>query len=647
MLVNSFYKHLLFLAMTTSVMASDFITPEEIKENVHKIDVLVANNFKNNKIKTPEITDDPTYLRRAFLVSVGRIPTPQEALQFLEVENPDKRELLADYLFDSAGYKSHTINWLYNILTIRETHGNGPSRKSHARLIDWVRDAVEINMPWDNFTESLLSSRGNVWLTSGAAGYYDKGDAVDDHLSNTLRAFTGVRMECAQCHDDPFQEWEQMDFYQFKAFVDGNPGYRGKENLRSFSRKVRLLEVEQPGKYKGKGGLGRLLGLHGAIISKAGYGIDDRKGTGRTRLPNDYKYNDGDPKQMVGGKSSYGARLRGDDKKDDPDSLTKFAQWMISDDTPQFAQTIAMRLWERIMGISLTPVIGDYVAPDDTEFEELILYLSELIKEYDYDIKTFQKTLMMTKAFQYASSNKDLKNGEANALNGRRVSRMSAEQIWDSLISLIVTDPEALPKRKRASLQFNYAGQHVMSIPDLVIKVNEMTVEQYGEFLLETYDKLQQKKFPPAKGTSESGNTPMMGARKRDRKPEELRRASELPTPSRNGHFLSIFGQSSRSAAIDESTKEGTVSQALELLNGKVQRYIVHNPNASVNQVVEQTKDTDSRIRTVFLTVLNRIPDADEMEFCTKLRNEFKDERSFYRNLVGGLIASQEFYFIF
>ena len=292
----------LLLVSPVFALVGEF-SPEELKKNAYEIDKLVAANFRSNNIEVPDYTDDATFMRRAFLVSVGRIPTAREAVDFLELDNPDKRDLLIGYLMNSEGYNSHTTNWLYDLLTLRDISGQAGRLINNERLIEWVREAVASNMPWDEFTSKLLTTRGNAYVAPGAAGYFNKGDAVDDHLSNTLRAFTGVRMECAQCHDDPFQEWEQIDFYGFKALVGGVPGYDVNKKLKTMAGKIRKMEVADPKKFK-KNSVGRLLTLHYSIMSKVKYGIGNKKGVGRTKLPDDYKYSDGEPGEMIGGRAA-------------------------------------------------------------------------------------------------------------------------------------------------------------------------------------------------------------------------------------------------------------------------------------------------------------------------------------------------------
>ena len=626
--------------MASFAEEEDFITDARMVENAHKIDVIVANNFKLNKISVPETTDDATFMRRATLAAIGRIPTPQEALQFLELEHPGKRKLLIDYLYNSDGYSSHMTNYYYDLFTLREGFGNGTGTRDNSQLIDWFRSAADTNMTWNLLCEKLLTTRGNVYTGSGAAGYFDKGDAVDDHLSNTVRIFTGIRLECAQCHDDPFQDWEQMDFYTLKAFVDGPVGVEKKADFGSIRPEIRRRQEAEPEKYKSTS-IGRIEGLMFELSKVGSHGISEAKGTGRAALPSTYKYNDGDPGEFVAAKAPFGATARTRGKENDPESLNKFAEWMTNEKTPQFSITIANRMWDRVMGISLTPIVGDYVDPRDTHFKQLIIKLAEIMKDYDYDLKAFQKTLMLTRTFQFTSSQKDLVNGSKNALDGRRANRMSAEQIWDSLLSLAVSNPDALPKRAKTSEDFIYAGQYVMSNAEMAEKLKTMSIKQFEKYLFKLFEDLKNNKFEKVGSANNSKKRGRKGLGSKG----ELRRASEFPTPA--GGFFATFGQSTRSAAIDEASKEGSVSQALELLNGQVQSLIIHSNTSAANKVIEQIQLDSERVKTIFLVVLNRVPDEDEMTLCLDLVKNTNNTQDAYRNIMAGLIASQEFYFIF
>jgi len=606
-----------------------------------QIDKEVANYLKKGRYEIPSLVDDKTFLRRAFLVSVGRIPTPRESLDFIELDHPDKRKLLANYLYQSEGYNSHMMNWLMDLLTIRTEYDAGPYNLNNDRLFHWVRDAVADNMKWDEFCERLIATKGNVYVSDGASGYHSKGDAIDDHLSNTLRDFTGIRMECAQCHDDPFQEWERIDFYQYKAFVSGGNKYRTKVKFKQAKKTFGAIALKEPQRYL-ESASGSIMKYDEAIQKLVIHGVPQSKGAGRVKLPRDYQYSDASPGEMVGGRTAFGARLKTDDQQNDAEALGKFAKWMTSDETPQFAVTIANRMWERVMGISLTPVTGDYVHPQDTPYEQLIMTLAEIMKQCDYDLRMFQQILMRTQTFRFEASGEVLANGDERALVGRRVNRMSAEQMWDSMISLATTNPEGLPKIERGSDDFVFSGQRVMSKRELVLRVADMTATEYSDFILSSFDKIVAKEYPPVNGKKYVGLPPKRGKNAYF----TMRRASELRSPARGNAFMAVFGQSGRSAAIDEASTEGTVSQALELMNGTMQSHIIQRKDSAVNQLLASIQDEEERIKCIFLVFLSRNPDPDELKFCLNLVKKSPDKEATYRNLMSGLMTAQEFYFI-
>ncbi len=645
--MNRYNTFILLILSCVFACASDLISPHVIKENAHKIDRLVAANFRENEIKIPEVTDDATFLKRAFLVSAGRIPTPMETLQFLELEADNKRELLADYLYSSDAYKSHFTNWLFDLLTITERSATGKRQNNYA-LIKWITEAVETGMPWDQFTRTLLSTTGSAW-DHGAAGYYAKDlDNPADNLSNTVRAFLGVRIECAQCHDDPFQEWERMDFYQLMAFVEGGDAW----NLnapRDWERngKSTLFDRTDQRYLDDDNTINNVYTYFSITISRiAKAGVRKDKGYGRVKLPLDYQYNDGDPGEYVSGRAPFGDKVKTKKKDNDPKSLEKFANWIVSDKTEQFAQTIALRMWERVMGISLTPTTGDYVDSEETHFPNLINLLSKIVNEYDYDLVTFQKTLMLTKTFQFTSSEKNLVNGSKNALAGRRVNRMTAEQLWDSMLSLYSNQPEQLGKRMFTDTYY-INGVKIMKFRELVDKISPMSIAQYDKFVKKLFDeKIKQAPEKFEEGAdfdyfkTSSRDYAYTSARK------GLVRASELRSPERPRHFLSMFGQSQRRAAIDEASQEGTVTQALELLNGSVQRNIVHNRKSALNQALGSSEmNHDQLLKTIFLVVLNRLPTSMEVEVLLPMLKE--GGKDVHKDIVAGLIMSQEFYFIY
>ena len=189
----------------------------ETRTAAAKVDALVEKLYAPNEVKPNPITDDETFVRRAYLDIAGRIPTADEAREFLSSMGPTKRADLIDGLLDSDGYVSHQFNYWADILRIT-SRMNGQDPANGAAYARWVKDAIRDNMPYDKFVNELVTAQGMI-DDNGAVGFYlrDRGMPLD-HLATTVQVFLGTQMVCAQCHDHPFDEWTQMNYYELAAF---------------------------------------------------------------------------------------------------------------------------------------------------------------------------------------------------------------------------------------------------------------------------------------------------------------------------------------------------------------------------------------------------------------------------------------------
>jgi hypothetical protein len=179
-----------------------------------KIDALVEGVLAKQGRKPNEAIDDATFVRRAYLDIAGRVPTIEEAENFHGSDYPRKRQQLITDLLESEGHMSHAYNYWADVLRINSALGIGAGQAEAAYQL-WVKEAIRTNKPYDQFVRELVSARGMIW-DNGAVGYYirDRGMPLDN-MSNTVRIFLGVRLECAQCHNHPFDKWTQMDFYRW------------------------------------------------------------------------------------------------------------------------------------------------------------------------------------------------------------------------------------------------------------------------------------------------------------------------------------------------------------------------------------------------------------------------------------------------
>ncbi|MFT6863361.1 MAG: hypothetical protein ACJAVK_001922 [Akkermansiaceae bacterium] len=615
------------------------ITSGEMAKEAARLDTLISSVLQSSKQSEPAPVDDATFLRRASLVAIGRIPTLTEIRRFTNDPAAGNRQRLVSQLYQSKGYQSHMNNWLYDHLRLDGVKLQGGYFSSNAPLIKWSRQAVRENRSWKAMTQELLSARGNGWTGSGASHYYTRDIGMPlDNSANTMRAFLGIRMECAQCHDDPDSKWERIDFYNLAAFTHGKSNLGRLDFLKGRGLFVNMSSEKE---YNAPG-LHHLHFFSDAIGQYAASGIEAKKGSGRIELPNDYQYPDGDPGELVSGRTPFGGKVRLDPKKPTLDSLEQFAAWVVGDENPTFAGSIAARMWLRVMGAELHQDDNqEFLDPKNPVTGALNSGLIKLIKDYRYDLRAFQQTLMLTKAF--AAKSAPDKEASFHGLLGRPIARMSAEQIWDSLITLVLADPES--KQRIETMENLYLhGRYIGRLDDIIETVHSFkTVKEYQDWIIMKYHEARDGTGPkapePRPPTYIAGHGRLMTSAILG-----IARASELPSPADPNHFLQKFGQSDR-ISIDGATNEGSLTQTLQMLNGATQT-IVANPKDTVIRTILQGSETnEDKGALLFQSVLTRQPTAQERAMCTQELNERKVKG--FTNIVSALVCTPEFLFIY
>lgn len=598
-----------------------------------QIDQQVATFYRNQKLPVPAVTDDATFMRRAFLVAIGRIPTSEEALAFIEIEDPAKREQLVDYLLGSPGFSSHMTNWAFDLL--RVTDRRADSTSTHAPYRHWIRNAMAANMPWDEFTRKLLATSGDGWDPATAAvGYYTRDRGMPfDNLSNTMRIFLGARMECAQCHDDPFGTTERHDFYELAAFTHGQEPVR-REVMQPLWDELSEGERRESQEYR----IARTLWDQVYNVSLGG------GGTGRIPLPSDYQYRDADPGEVVAGRTPFGKTVRTSGKKDENDGRKQLAEWVVGRTEDRFAAVIANRMWKRVMGKGLYEPVDEYLPAAKTHHPPLASLLATLMADLKYDLKAFQHVLLLTRTFQFATNPNPSTVDAGDDFHGRKIARLSAEQIWDSLITLAAGDPD---KQAPGSLDERIV------IDGKPVLVGRKTMPQLSKEVLAIESDAELRKYfaklvADIRNVSGSdgagkGEAMAMSARGPSYDRNSLARASELPSPAPRDHFLYLFGASDREV-VDAASREPNVGQVLSLMNGFVQARLVNDPKARLYKCLEGATSDAEKVRRLYLSILNRPPSDEEMGWMLdELKTRGNDG---CRNIVSALVMSSEFLFL-
>lgn len=632
-LTRNFAGALVALACLHPLPAQQSPVPDAVKMRAHalEVDKRIAAHFQKHGLTVPADADAGTLLRRTYLVAVGRIPTLEETRAYLADTAPDKHARLVETLMASPGYTSHMTNWLGDLLRIKDDFTNNVSAAPYVR---YLRESVASNKPWHQLSAELLTAEGDGWNGSPQVGYFvrDKGMPLDN-VANTMRIFLGTRMECAQCHDHPFARWERRDFYELAAFFHGIGG----KNESVQREAERIARGDKEGRDK-KPEDRQLADLISYLGGNAHYFTVSGGGRGNIPLPEDYQYRDAKPGEIVAARAPYGPTMRMSSRREGDDGRKRFVKWMTDPENPQFSQLIANRMWKRVMGLGIVEPADEFVPASQTPAPELTNYLTLLMRELGHDLRAFQQVLLLTRTFRFDTNPKQSEPNAPASLAGRQINRLSAEQIWDSLIVLAAGDPDALPVRSFGD-SVVYRGK--------VLKGGELTMAKLQADLLAIRDSKDYIRYARELLDSSSGagnGEMMMSGGRLGKGIKGLARASELPNPPPGDHFLRRFGASDREV-IEGGSKEGTVPQVLALVNGEVQRLLVENSEARIFKQLAEAPDDEARVRLLFLATLAREPDPGELDLMLLHVAEAGPGRA-WRNLLASLLCTHEFLFL-
>lgn len=417
-----------------------------------KIDQLINQKLKAEGLEPNQLADDSVFVRRVYLDLLGRIPTRVETTDFTESENPKKRAQIVNRLIGSEGYVSHQFNYWADLLRARTTiSGNGQSSASGMAYEMWLKEAIRSNKPYNELVYEMVTASGYSW-ENPAIGYYlrDYGMPLDN-LAMTSQLFLGTQIVCAQCHDHPFDAWTQMDYYHLSAFTYGmmttNNYSVARRSIQKYQEKKKGLSNERVRELK-KAASEILIPVRFSSVYET-----DRS----LRLPHDYQYDNAKPKSVI-----KPATLMGNEAviSGSTSTIEAFGEWLTAPENPAFTKVMANRVWKRAFGIGLIEPVDDMKDHTQASNPELMDYLTKLFIELDYDIQAFQKVIYQTKAYQREATLEEHVPGAPYHFTGPILRRMSAEQIWDSLVALTVEAPdernqgrELFAKRRIAQVQ--------------------------------------------------------------------------------------------------------------------------------------------------------------------------------------------------
>ncbi len=323
------------------------VTFERPPEN-NFIDKLVWDKLQRLGIPPSDLAGDAVFLRRVYLDTIGTLPTPGEAREFLDSRDPAKRERLIDALLERDAYASY---WALRWSDILRIDSNALGSESAVAFSRWLRRQFAENRPYDEFVREIMTARGNTRSESPAPLY----DVLNDpkELSRSVsQLFLGVRIECAECHHHPFERWSQADFYAFTGFFTGLKKKKTPDG-GSLVYPVAASDLKHP--------------RTGEVV----------------------------PAAPLGGEPI--------DQPEANDRRAALVDWMTAEDNPFFAKVLANRLWAHYFGRGLVEPVDDLRATNPATNEPLLEALADHLRGVDYDLKAFTRTLLRSRVYQLSA----------------------------------------------------------------------------------------------------------------------------------------------------------------------------------------------------------------------------------------------------
>jgi hypothetical protein len=354
------------------------------------VDRFVFDRLRQLEINPAPLADDSTFLRRVSLDLLGVLPSMEQAKAFVDDTSADKRRRVVDEMLQRPEFaQMWAQKWSDLIRNEEKTNDAVGVEKLHT----WMRDSFLADRPLDEFVSQLIAGAGSTY-ENPPANFWRAHREPFIRAETTAQVFLGVRLQCAKCHNHPFDHWSQDQYYQWASLFAGID-YEIVEN----NRRDNLDKHEFVGD--------QIVKLDGDALVK----------------------------NVRTGKDAAATFLGADEPVAD-DRIRRLGQWITSPENRMFAKTQANRIWFHLMGIGLVDPVDDLRLTNPASHPKLLERLADELVANDYSVKHLVRTIVLSRTYQLASDFPGTQgdpNGYAPQMFGRAViRRLTAEQILDA-----------------------------------------------------------------------------------------------------------------------------------------------------------------------------------------------------------------------
>ena len=564
------------------------VAPALFAQQNNAVDVPVMAKLQALRIPPSALCDDATFLRRAFLDTIGTLPTPEEVRAFAADTRADKRARLINDLLARPEYADFWTLQFADLLQNRkerdhDVRGTKGVRAFHA----WLREQIAANRPWNELARDVLTASGDV-VTHPEVGYWvtlvgEKKAEESEITDGVAQAFLGSRIGCAKCHNHPLEKFTQDDYYHFAAFFSRVSLKRVEplngattllaETKDETDQKKKIAEMEtalgelEPGLAK----------LTGDELDKAQKKVaeqkrklaDATKQFEKTRLEKKPGVLQPRTKKMMAPQPLDRSTVEtqpGDDPR------AQLAAWITDPANASFSGAMVNRLWKHFLGVGLVEPVDDLRASNPPTNPELWRKLNEEFVAHGYDLQHVMRLILNSRTYQLSSDTLPGNQTDRKFFSHYYARRLPAEVMLDAVSA--ATDA-----------------------PD--------------DF----------KGYP-------------LGTR-----------AVQLPEPGVASYFLSLFGRSDRvTACACERMGEVTLPQLLHLQNGDDLPKKIRAADGRLATLLQE-KDDEKVTAEIFLATVSRPPRADELKTIRESLSAGDPREEVYRDLLWALLNSKDFAF--
>ncbi len=366
------------------------------------IDEKVNARIQYNEVATSSQCTDAEFIRRVYLDIVGVIPPAEKVREFLDSNDPNKRARLIDELLENPRYGQFFAEPWVNAMLPADTNNR---RLPTEPMQEWLADKLNANTPWDQIVHDIVSAEGTI-DKNGAITFFVANPGPDKLTNQVTQLFLGVQLQCAQCHDHPFTEYKQDEYWGMAAFF---VNVRVNANPNQAAKKGKTLAVSE-----------------------------NLKNGRKLKFPGDYK--------KVPAKFLTGPEPELNKQKPFRPVL---AEWMTSKDNRFFARAITNKLWHHFLGRGLVNPVDDMHDDNPASHPDLLAGMAEQLKANDFDLKYLIRAICNSETYQRSSRPTGNNSDDKELFSHSLVRNLTPEQLYDSLEAALKVDSEVAPKGKK------------------------------------------------------------------------------------------------------------------------------------------------------------------------------------------------------